>query len=92
MRIGFVLFAIAAMTTSMAQAGSQSSNTSSNSSSNNGVVRERTVETYCEGGYCERHVKRRVFIEDWSSDHKREGARYRDGYRDRHDDDDDDDD
>jgi hypothetical protein len=85
MRIAIVLFASAAMTASMAQAGSQSSNTSSNSSSNNGVVRERIVETYCEDGYCERSVKRRVFIEDWSGDPERERSRYRD----RHYDDDD---
>jgi hypothetical protein len=89
MRIGFVLFAIAAMTTSLAQAGSQSSNTSSNSSSNNGVVRERIVDTYCEDGYCERYVKRRVFVEDWRGNHKRERGRYRDRYQDRYDDDDD---
>ena len=83
MRIEFVLFAIAALATSSAQAGSQSSNTSSNSSSNNGVVRERIVETYCEDGYCERKVKRRVYIEDSSSDRERERK------RDRYDDDDD---
>ncbi len=77
------------MTTSVAQAGSQSSNTSSKSSSNNGVVRERIVDTYCEDGYCESYVKRRVFIEDWTSDHKRERDRYRDRHRDRYDDDDD---
>ncbi|PIO43414.1 hypothetical protein [Phyllobacterium zundukense] len=64
MRIEFVLFAVAALVTSSAQAGNQSSNTSSNSSSNNGVVRERIVETYCDDGYCERYVKRRVYIED----------------------------
>ncbi|WP_245319208.1 hypothetical protein [Mesorhizobium temperatum] len=85
MRIEFVLFAVAALATSSAQAGSQSSNTSSNSSSNNGVVRERIVETYCEDGYCERYVKRRVFVEDWNSDHDREWDRGR------YEDDDDDD-
>jgi hypothetical protein len=78
MRLEFVLFAIVAMTTSMAQAGSQSSDTSSNTSSNNGVVRERIVETYCADGYCERSVKRRVFIEDWSRHHERERGRHRD--------------
>ncbi|WEX76140.1 hypothetical protein PYH37_004414 [Sinorhizobium numidicum] len=83
MRILLVLFAALAMTTSMAEAGSQSSNTSSNSSSNNGVVRERIVDTYCEDGYCERHVLRRVFRDGWRS--RYESDRY---YRDRSYDDD----
>lgn len=52
------------MATGPALADSQSSNTSSNSSSNNGVVRKRIVDTHCEGGYCERHVLRRVYRED----------------------------
>jgi hypothetical protein len=63
----------------VAQAGSQSSNTSSNSSSNNGMVRERVVDTYCEDGYCERHVQRRVYRDD-----KRQ-HRYRDHDRLRYD-------
>lgn len=45
-------------------AGSQSSNTSSNSSSNNGVVRDRVVDTYCEDGFCDRYVERRVYRDD----------------------------
>lgn len=82
MRIGFVLFAVAAMTTNVAQAGSQSSNTNSNSSSDNGAVREVIVDTYCENDYCERYVKRRVFMEDWSKYRGRDRGRYRDGYQD----------
>ncbi len=87
MRIQFVLFTVAALVASSAQAENQSSNTSSNSSSNNGVVRERIVETYCEDGHCERYVKRRVYIEEWSGDRERE--RKRGPYRDRYDDDED---
>jgi hypothetical protein len=86
MRIELVLFAAAAMTASAAEAGSQSSNTSSNSSSNNGVVVEQFVDTYCEDGYCERHVLRRIFRDDGRGGHERKW-RYRDRY---HDDDDDD--
>jgi hypothetical protein len=65
MQMKILLFAAAsAFAASAAQAGSQSSNTSSNSSSNNGVVRERVVDTYCEDGYCERSVQRRVYRDD----------------------------
>ncbi|MCV9997278.1 hypothetical protein OE766_03345 [Pararhizobium sp. YC-54] len=80
MRIALVLFAVAAMTTGPAQAGSQSSNTSSDSSSNNGVVRERIVDTYCEDGSCERYVRRRVFCEDWRSGCERKRRPYHDRY------------
>ena len=75
MRASFQLFGVVAMTASAAQAGSQSSNTSSNSSSNNGVVRERIIDTYCEDGYCERYVSRRVYRDD------RRQRRYRDQER-----------
>lgn len=54
----------AVMGASVAQAGSQSSNTSSNSSSNNGVVRERIDSSYCENGYCERYIDRRIYRDD----------------------------
>jgi hypothetical protein len=64
MRLTLVAMAVATMTATEAQADSQSSNTSSNSSSNNGVVRERIVDTYCENGYCERYVERRVYRDD----------------------------
>ena len=60
----FLFAAASAFAASAAQAGSQSSNTSSNSSSNNGVVRERVIDTYCEDGYCERTVERRVYRDD----------------------------
>ncbi|MGX5732694.1 hypothetical protein [Bosea thiooxidans] len=79
-----VAVSVMALTTSP-QAGSQSSNTSSNSSSNNGVVRERIVDRYCEDGYCERRIQRRVYREDWRS--RRD--RYRRPVRDRFEDDDD---
>jgi hypothetical protein len=65
------------MATVIAHADSQSSNTSSNSSSNNGVVRETIVDTYCEDGYCERYVLRRVYQDD------RRARRDRDYYRER---------
>ncbi|APO67850.1 hypothetical protein ACDY96_35770 [Rhizobium mongolense] len=80
MRVQLVIFAAAAMTTSMAEAGSQSSNTSSNRSSNSGVVRERIVDTYCEDGFCQRYVRHRVYRDDWQSGHERERRRYRDPY------------
>ncbi|OCP01717.1 MULTISPECIES: hypothetical protein [unclassified Ensifer] len=80
MRMKLVLFAVAAMTAGVAHAGSQSSNTSSNSSSNNGVVRERIVETYCEDGYCERYVRRRVYRDDWHGGDANEWPRRRDRY------------
>ena len=66
MRLTHVLMGVAAATAAAtaSQAGSQSSNTSSNSSSNNGVVRERVVDTYCEDGYCERYVHRRLYRDD----------------------------
>lgn len=80
MRITLVLLAVVAMTTSTAQAGSQSSNTSSDSSSSNGVVRERIVDAYCEDGYCERYVQRRVFCDDGRSGCERERRRYHDRY------------
>ena len=54
----------AMMAASVAKAGSQSSNTSSNSSSNNGVVRERVDSSYCENGYCERYIDRRIYRDD----------------------------
>lgn len=57
-----------------ASAQAQSSNTSSNSSSNNGVVRERTVDTYCDGGYCTRTVERNVYRDgsDWKEHRDRD--------------------
>jgi hypothetical protein len=70
---------VVTMSATAAQAGSQSSNTSSNSSSNNGVVRERVVDTYCEDGYCERYVQRRVYRDD------NQPRRYRHYDRRRHD-------
>jgi hypothetical protein len=54
----------AVMSASVAKAGSQSSNSSSNSSSNNGVVRERVDRSYCENGYCERYIDRRIYRDD----------------------------
>jgi hypothetical protein len=71
MRVQLVVFAAAAMTTSMVPAGSQSSNTSSNRSSNSGVVRERIVDSYCEDGICQRYVRHRVYRDDWQSGHER---------------------
>jgi hypothetical protein len=76
MRMTLVLFAVAAMTTGTAQAGSQSSNTSSDSSSNNGAVHERIVNTYCEDGYCERYVQRRVSCDDWRGGCERQRRRH----------------
>jgi hypothetical protein len=76
MRMPLVLFAVAAMITGTAQAGSQSSNTSSDSSSNNGVIRERIVGTYCEDGYCERYVQRRVSCDDWRGGCDRQRSRH----------------
>lgn len=65
----------AVMAASAATAGSQSSNTSSNSSSNNGVVRERVVDRYCEDGYCERSIDRRIYRDDrrgrWRQNYER---------------------
>ena len=92
MRIQIILFAAAAMTATAARADSQSSNTSSNSSSNNGVVRERIVDTYCENGYCQRYVIRRVYRDDRRSRRYRDRS-YDEYYRDwrRGNDDDDDD-
>ena len=92
MRIQLALFAAAAMTAGAAQADSQSSNTSSNSSSNNGVVRERTIDSYCDTNYCRRSLERRVYRDDrrnrWVSE--RDHRRYRDlYYRDRYSRDDD---
>ena len=84
MRIKFVVVAMTGLIASAAQAESQSSNTSSNSSSNNGVVRERIVDTYCDNGYCERTVQRRVYRDDRRSRRDRERQR-----RYRYDDDDD---
>jgi hypothetical protein len=73
MNFKIILFAATAcFAATAAQADSQSSNTSSNSSSNNGVVRERVVDTYCEDGYCERSVERRVYRDD-----RRGQSRYR---------------
>ena len=98
MRLSYVIAGLAAICASAAYAGSQSSNTSSNSSSNNGVVRERVVDTYCSGGYCERRVERRVYRDDrgqrrYRGDDRRryreaERRRYRE-YRDHRRDDDD---
>ncbi|HZB56120.1 MAG TPA: hypothetical protein VE527_20985 [Reyranella sp.] len=59
-----MLLAGGAMMAASAKAGSQSSNTSSNSSSNNGVVRERVDSSYCENGYCERYIDRRIYRDD----------------------------
>ena len=89
MHMKLVLFATAAAMAGAAQAESQSSNTSSNSSSNNGVVRERIVDTYCEDGWCERTVQRRVYRDDRRHRRWRDGRRNRDHYRDRLRDDDD---
>ena len=73
MQLKHVMLGLAAgLAATAAQADSQSSNTSSNSSSNNGVVRERVVDTYCENGYCQRYVLRRVYRDD------RKQRRYRD--------------
>lgn len=69
-----------------AAANAQSSNTSSNSSSNNGGVRERIVDTYCDGGWCERREERREYHDgsnrgwedrgrDWE---RRDGREWRD--------------
>lgn len=71
MRIPLILAAAAAATAIPAAAESQSSNTSSNSSSNNGVVRERIVDTYCDDGWCERTVERRVYRDDRRSRYDR---------------------
>lgn len=79
MRALFWLIVLAGAVPQAAQA--QSSNTSSNSSSNNGVVRERTVDTYCDDGYCTRTVERNVYRDrpnrDWS-DRDHDGDRWRD--------------
>jgi hypothetical protein len=89
MRTKFLLVASATMmATGLAHAGNQSSNTSSNTSSNNGVVRERIVETYCEDGYCETYVRRRVTREGRPARGYRDYNRRHD--RDRYMDDDDD--
>jgi hypothetical protein len=56
----------AVMAAGAANAGSQSSNSSSNSSSNNGVVRERVDSSYCQNGYCERYIDRRIYRDDRS--------------------------
>ena len=87
MHIKLAIFALALSAGGAAQADSQSSNTSSNSSSNNGVVRERMVDTYCEGGYCERYVQRRVYRDDRRRRYERD-RRYREWYRNRDRDDD----
>ncbi len=73
-------FAAAAMVAAFVAvpAASQSSNTSSNSSSNNGVVRERIVDSYCDNGYCERTVRRRVYRDDRRARRDTERRRYRD--------------
>ena len=93
MRLSHLLLGVAAAAAGTgAQAGSQSSNTSSNSSSNNGVVRERVVDTYCENGYCERYVLRRVYRDDRGQRRYRDYDRRRSSYyRDNRRDDDDDD-
>lgn len=61
---------------SAAPALAQSSNTSSNRSSNNGVVRERIDSSYCEGGWCDRVIERRVYRDDqrgdWRDDRRRD--------------------
>ena len=86
MRVSLVILGLATVTASAAHAGSQSSNTSSNSSSNNGVVRERVVDTYCEDGFCQRYVERRVYRDDRRQrryrDDDRRNRYYRDYYRD----------
>lgn len=91
MRLRFLILGLAAVGAATgAQAGSQSSNTSSNSSSNNGVVRERVVDTYCENGYCQRFVSRRVYRDDRQQRRYRDYDRRRSYYsRDRQRDDDD---
>ena len=78
MRTRIAISALAMVTASPALAGGQSSDTSSDSSSNNGVVRQRIVDTYCAGGYCERTVQRRVYRDD-----RRRGWERR-RYRNRH--------
>ena len=60
----------AVMAASAANAGSQSSNTSSNSSSNNGVVRERIDSSYCQNGFCERYIDRRIYRDDYKDDRR----------------------
>lgn len=80
MRLPLLALAVVAMTGTAAHAGSQSSNTSSNSSSNNGVVRERTVDTYCENSYCERYLERRVYRDDRGQRSHRGYDRRRDWY------------
>jgi hypothetical protein len=54
----------------------QSSNTSSNSSSNNGYVRERIVDRYCYGDYCERTVVRRNYWDGRSQRSARDWRRW----------------
>jgi hypothetical protein len=79
---GAALAGVAAtlLAASAAQGGSQSSNTSSNSSSNNGVVRERVDTSYCENGYCERSIDRRIYRDDrrarWPRDYERRSYRH----------------
>ena len=75
------LAAAMALFAAPALAGSQSSNTSSNSSSNNGVVRERVVDTYCEDGWCERVVERRVYRDDRRSRRYHGDRRYPERFR-----------
>ena len=76
-----ILLGAALGASSAALAGSQSSNTSSNSSSNNGVVRERVADTYCENGWCERVVERRVYRDDRRARRYRDDRRYPERYR-----------
>jgi hypothetical protein len=64
MRGALAVLAMAFMAAISAQAGSQSSNTSTNSSSNNGDVRERVIDSYCENGYCQRSIDRRIYRDD----------------------------
>ena len=78
MRMKFLLVAAATvLATGLAQAGSQSSSTHSSRSSNNGVVRERTVETYCQDTSCETRVERRTYRDDRSNRRYWEHDRYR---------------
>lgn len=75
---------IVAMAIALPAAGqAQSSNTSSNSSSNNGVVRERTVDTYCDQGYCTRTVERNVYHDGSNRDWQDRDHDDRDEWRDK---------
>lgn len=78
--LAVMLAGTAMLAAGTAYAGNQSSNTSSNSSSNNGVVRERVIDRYCEDGYCERRIQRRIYRDDrpsrWRHKYDRSPYRY----------------